>query len=249
MKAILLGAGYATRMGDLTKGGPKALLELEEGKPILNYIVEELEKIPAIDEACIITNDKFFTHFTNWTEKFKFRFPIKVLNDGTNSNENRLGAIGDVVFTLEKLKYNDDVVILATDNHFSFELKDAYNYFIKKKTDCIIAKEFEDKSFVAGKYAVAELDRKGLVLDIVEKPLEPKTGIGVYAVYFIKKEDVPLYFTYRDLGLKMDSPGNFITYLYKVRPVHCYVFDGIAIDVGTPELYYEAVALFRNPKK
>jgi glucose-1-phosphate thymidylyltransferase len=241
MKLVLLCAGYSTRLGELTKETPKALIPIgEDGKPVLEYLLENIERMKAVDEAVLVTNNRYYNVFIEWEKKHKYSFPIKVINDGTSSNEDRLGAIGDTIFALKTAKFNDDTIITATDNLLLFELKDAYNYFKKVGTDITIGRSFPNKDELANRFAVAELDKNNKILNIVEKPAVPKTNIGIYAVYFYKKETLRLFDNYKTLGYQMDSPGNFLTYLYKVKPVHVYIFNEVGIDVGTMESLNQA---------
>lgn len=246
MKAILLGAGYATRLGELTKNKPKALLELQKGKPIIDYIMEKLEKIPAIDEAILVSNSKFYGQFCEWANSKTWRIPVNVLDDGTSSNETRLGAIGDIIFAIENKNIDDEVIILATDNLFTFELSDLYNKYKKVDTDMVVGKFFEDKSELANRFAVAKIDENGKIINIVEKPAVPETNIGIYAIYLYKKETLKLFKPYKEMGYLMDAPGNFVSYLYTVKPVHTYLFEGQALDVGTPESYAEACEMMNK---
>ena len=127
MKAIMLVAGYATRLYPLTENMPKGLLKLN-GRAIIDYTFDKLEKIKEIDEAILVSNSKFYDQFCNWANNYKGRIKITVLNDGTTSNDNRLGAIGDMQFAIQNCHIDDEIMVLASDNYFTFELIDYYNF-------------------------------------------------------------------------------------------------------------------------
>ena len=128
----MLVAGYATRLKKLTENKPKGLLLLNN-KPIINYTFEKLEKIGVIDEAILVSNSKFYEQFLEWAREYKGKIKISVLNDETTSNDNRLGAIGDLCFAIEKLKVNEEIMVFVSDNYFTYELKDFYDFYINKK--------------------------------------------------------------------------------------------------------------------
>lgn len=167
MKAIVLAAGYATRLYPVTKNQPKPLLEIA-GKSILDHIVEKIEKVKLIDEVIIVTNNKFSPHFKEWAKKASYPKKLTIVNDGTTTNENRLGAIGDIQFVIEELNIEDDLMILAGDNLFDFELTDFAQYFYEKGTDCITAYQEESKEQIK-RAGVIELDEQKKVLSFEEK--------------------------------------------------------------------------------
>ena len=140
MKAIILAAGYATRLYPLTLNQPKALLPIAD-KPIIDYIVDQIETIEAVDELIVISNEKFFPHFSKWSEERKSRFKITILNDNTTDDSNKLGAVGDMNFAIDTLGIDDEILVMAGDNIFTFELVDFYNEYKSKNSDMILVKE------------------------------------------------------------------------------------------------------------
>ena len=237
MKAIILVAGYATRLYPLTKNKPKALLELDN-KPIMNYIVDEINKISDITEIIVVSNDAFYNNFASWQKSFENPIPIKVINDGTKSVETRLGAIGDIQFTIETCNIDDDIMVIAGDNYFTFELKDYYEKFKNSDYDYVCAKVVKDKEEIKN-YAVAVIDNDHRIVDLEEKPSNPKSDIAIFATYMYKKQTVPLFKTYLDDGNNKDAPGYFVQWLYKEKEVRTYIMDGECYDIGTPEAYKE----------
>lgn len=242
MKAVILAAGYATRLYPLTIDKPKALLPIA-GKPIIDYIVDEIETIGAIDELVVVSNHKFYPHFTKWSEERQSRLKLIVLNDNTTDDTNKLGAIGDVEFAIESLGLDDDLLIMAGDNIFTFALKDYYDSFEKKDCDQILVKELDSIDDLR-RMANVETDENGMVTDMVEKPQNPKTNLAAFASYIYKKDTVPMIKQYLDEGNNPDAPGFFPSWLYRHKPVYAYKFTGECYDIGTPESYKEVNEIF-----
>lgn len=248
MKAIVLAAGYATRLYPLTENQPKPLLEVS-GKSILDYIVEKMERVNVIDEIIIVTNDKFTVHFEDWKHsaelKDKYEKKLIVINDGTLTNDTRLGAIGDIHFVLNKLGIEDDLMIVAGDNLFDFELSDFVDYFENVETDCITAYHEGDDAQLK-RAGIVELDESKRVLSFEEKPEEPKSTYCVPAFYLYRKETLPLFKKYLEDGNNPDAPGHFIPYLLEHQPVHAYLFEGKRYDIGTLESYERVQEIFKG---
>jgi len=237
MKAIILAAGYATRLYPLTLNTPKALLPINE-KPIIDYIIDEINTISAVDEIYVVTNHKFVDCFTKWASHVKSSQSIIVIDDGTTSEENRKGAIGDISFVIDEMKIDDALMVIAGDNFFTYSLKDYYNFYEEKGKDCVCVKVWEDK-LALKQFGIALLDEAGKVLDIEEKPEHPKSNTVVFATYMYRKETVPLFKQYLAEGNKPDAPGNFPAWLYKKQDVYAYTFAGECYDIGTPQSYEE----------
>ncbi|MDR1541472.1 MAG: nucleotidyltransferase family protein [Clostridiales bacterium] len=241
MKAVILVAGYATRLYPLTLNMPKALLEVQ-GKKIIDYIVEQINAVEDVDGIYVVSNHKFASHFEEWAESAHAKAPVKVVDDGTTNEENRRGAIGDISYVLEEEMIDDEVVVIAGDNLFTFELARYYEYYKKTGTDCVCVKRINDKEALK-QFGVALLDENNLVTELVEKPREPKSDCVVFATYMYKKDTIPLFRRYLDEGNKPDAPGYFVEWLCKIRPVHAYVMDGECYDIGTPAAYEQAQKL------
>ena len=242
MKAIILAAGYATRLYPLTLNTPKALLPINE-KPIIDYIIDEINTISAVDEIYVVTNHKFADDFTKWAKNSKSSQSIVVIDDGTTSEENRKGAIGDISFVIDEMNIDDDLMVIAGDNFFTYSLKDYYNFYKEKDKDCVCVKVWEEESSL-NQFGIALLDESGKILDIEEKPEHPKSNTVVFATYMYQKETVPMFQAYLAEGNKPDAPGNFPAWLYKKQDVYAYTFDGECYDIGTPESYREVCKAF-----
>lgn len=242
MKAIILAAGYATRLYPLTKNKPKALLPINN-KPIINYIVEEIETIDAVDEIIVISNHKFADNFNEWVKTLNCSKEVSIIDDGTSSEETRLGAIGDILYTINIKDIDDELLVIAGDNFFTYKLKDYYDYYKKMNKDCICVKEFNNIEMLK-QFGVAMLDENNRVLNIEEKPLKPKANTAVYATYMYKKDTIPMFKQYIEEGNKPDAPGYFIEWLYKKKDVYAYTFEGECYDIGTPQSYEDVCRLY-----
>jgi glucose-1-phosphate thymidylyltransferase len=245
VKAIVLAAGYATRLHPLTKDRPKALLPVA-GQPILTHIVDEIDTLAEVDEVVIVSNHPFLHHFAKWAADRVDKGggkPITLLDDGSTDDSNKLGAIGDMRFCIDTLSIDEDLVVIAGDNLFTYRLQDAYDFFRRTGTDTVLGKRLEDRDELR-RMAVAVLDAEGRILSMVEKPQEPESDIGIFATYFYRRETLPLIRTYLDEGNKPDAPGYFPSWLYRIHEVRAYVFDGECYDIGTPKAYEQVRALF-----
>lgn len=244
MKAIILAAGYATRLYPLTIDKPKALLPIND-KPILNYIVNEIETIDEIDELIIVSNTKFYDNFVNWQNEFETRLKITVLDDKTTDDTNKLGAIGDIQFAIDNLNIDDDVLIMAGDNIFTFSLKDYYNSFCENNLDMILVKDLGDSPDLT-RMANVVTDKNHIVTNLVEKPPVPVSSLAAFAAYIYKRETVPMIKDYLSQGNNPDAPGFFPAWLHKQKDVYAYAFDGECYDIGTPESYKEVDEIYRK---
>lgn len=244
MECILLAAGYATRLYPLTENKPKALLELGD-KTILDMVAEKIENVAEINNIYIVTNHRFAEHFSEWAENYKGKKKIEVLDDGTTNNDNRLGAIGDIKFVIDRKKITDDIFVLASDNIFDFELTDMMDVYRKKGGDVISAHYVEDKDELRA-MGVVKIEEDGRVSEFVEKPAQPQSNYGALPFYIYRKQTVPLIERYLDEGNNPDAPGYFAGWLVNETDVYAYQFDVMALDIGTPEAYYEARKMFEK---
>lgn len=220
MKAIVLAAGYAMRLYPLTKDRPKALLPIG-GRAMMDYLVDEIAGIPEIDEICIVSNHRFVGQFERWALSAEKRYPgkrLRVLDDGTDSNETRLGAIGDVAFALDEMKIDDDLLVAASDNFFTFPLTDFVADFRGHGRDLLLGSHIgltdERKRF-----AIATLDENRRVTSLVEKPENPQSDIAIFALYLYRRDTLPLIRQYLREGNDPDAPGHFPEWIYPDRDV------------------------------
>lgn len=242
MKAIILAAGYATRLYPLTLNMPKALLPINN-KPIINYIVDQINTLDAVDYIYVVTNAKFAQNFFNWQISINSQIPVKVINDGTTQDGDKKGAIGDIQFVIDHEKINDDLIIIAGDNFFTFQLKDYYKFAMACQKDCACAKEFNDKNLL-NQFAIALTDENNKLIDLEEKPQVPKSNLVVYANYIYRKQTLPLIKKYLQDGNIPDAPGFFLQWLYKRQDVYIYKIIGECYDIGTPKAYEDVQKKF-----
>ena len=231
MTSIILAAGYATRMYPLTLNYSKPLLEVG-GKKIIDWLIEDLEK-SGVERTVVVSNHKFISQFQAWAEG---RENIIVLDDGSEDNDHRLGAVKDIEFAIEKANIDDDIVVLAGDNVLNFSLSSFIEYGRKRKTSCIMRHEEKDENKLR-KTGVIEINEDELVLNMEEKPKEPKSNWAVPPFYYYTKEDKDLIKEGIASGCGTDAPGSFVSWLVKTRPVHAYRMIGERFDVGSIEGY------------
>jgi len=236
MKAIILAAGYATRLYPLTLDKPKALLPVKD-KPIINYIIDKISQIEDIDEIFIITNDKFYMNFVWWLNQYesKFNQKIEIINDGTTSNETRLGGIGDLNFVIEKENIKDEILVISGDNLFDFNLQDMIDSFnqVKKTTAGIY--DIKDVEEVK-KMSVVEI-KDGKITFFEEKPSEPKSTISSIGIYIFSKSDIEKIREYMKTDKSKDGPGYLIKYFSEEGDVYAFILEGRCFDIGSKETY------------
>ncbi len=233
MKCLILAAGYATRLYPLTENFPKPLLEVK-GKTILDWLVDDIDTSGLVDQYIVVSNHKFVYHFEEWAKEKKQN--IVVLDDGTTSNETRLGAVKDIQFAINELKLDDDLLIIAGDNVLDFSLVKFIQYVQEKKTSCIM-RYYEPKLEKLRKSGVLVVENDGLVINMQEKPVEPKSTWCCPPFYFIVKKDVTLVAKCIEAGCRTDAPGSFIAWLCKKVRVYAMRMPGKRYDIGTLESY------------
>ncbi len=239
MKAIILAAGYATRLYPLTKNQPKPLLKIAD-KAIIEYLLDGFRAIPALDEVFVVTNEKFSQLFRTWAGETEqtgdYPFAITIVNDRTTSNETRLGAIADIQFVLNAHRIDDDLLVAAGDNIFQFDVVELYQFFLKKQHDVIVTQELNDPVRLRTR-GVVQFDEQYKVIGFEEKPEHPKSNFVCPALYIHRRENVLLYHRYLMENNNPDAPGFFIKWLYTKTPVYAFVMSKPAIDIGTLESY------------
>ncbi|KAB8127937.1 nucleotidyltransferase family protein [Gracilibacillus oryzae] len=244
MKAIILAAGYATRLYPLTKNTAKALLEIDE-KPIIAHLLDKINEVKNINQVYIVTNAKFYQDFNKWADKYKGTSEIMILNDGTDSNENRLGAIGDIAFVLQNTEIEEDILVMAADNLFTFDLPSFVDFFHQKQSDCITVQVMEDRQELQ-RTGVVETDHNNKVISFEEKPVNPKSKLAAPPLYLYKKDTLPLFAEYLGEVQNPDAPGNFIPWLIDRKGVYAHFVTGECYDIGTLESYEKVKVLYQS---
>jgi len=246
-KALILAAGYATRLYPLTKDKAKPLLPVA-GKPLIEYIIEKIYEVESVDEIIIITNSKFYEDFKDWKSSFNSKIPITILNDGSSSNENRLGAIKDIKFAVDKEDVDEDLLVLAGDNLFEISLKDFYGYYKEKNASVTLAYDTGDIEIVRNRHGVVVLDEEKKVIDFQEKPSAPKSTVKSIACYVLNKKAIDLLDDYISKGKKTDAPGFFIEWLCKKTDFYAYIIEEPIFDIGNMESYKKANKTYKKTK-
>jgi glucose-1-phosphate thymidylyltransferase len=235
MKALLLAAGYGTRLYPLTRNRPKALLPLGE-RPLLDWIADKVDEVDAVSELHVVTNGRFAAAVEGWAGERSGRLPPVVHNDATHSPEDRLGAIGDIAFALDRGGFaGDDLLVVAADNLFDFSLEDYIAWWRTREDGSAIAVRDCGSLDLARQYAVVEFDGDDRVVSFVEKPTDPATTLIATATYLYHRDHVPLVARYLAEGGHPDAPGNFISWLHVREPVYAYRFGGTWFDIGDRE--------------
>jgi glucose-1-phosphate thymidylyltransferase len=240
MKALILAAGYATRLRPLTDSVPKMLLPLAE-RPMLDYLLDRIREVGELDEIHLVTNAQFAPAFRDWAPR-----DVTVHDDGTTSNEDRLGAIGDIAFTIEQAGLQgEDLFVIAGDNLIGYSLPDYVDFWREKGGSAIAVYEVEDRSLLP-QYGVVELDDDDRVVGLEEKPSEPKSNLAATAAYLYRGADLELLDRYLEEGNAPDAPGNFAVWLHTRAPLYGYRFSGEWHDIGDLGQLLDADNLLRG---
>ncbi len=240
MKALILAAGYATRLRPLTDDVPKMLLPLAE-RPMLDYLVDRLREVDDLDEIHLVTNARFADAFRDWAPE-----DVTVHDDGTTSNEDRLGAIGDIAFAIERAGLEgEDLLIVAGDNLIGYSLAQFVDFWRGKDGSAIAVRDLGDRELLK-QYGVVELDDDDRVVGLEEKPSEPKSDLAATAAYLYRAEHLARLPGYLAEGNPPDAPGNFMVWLHTREPVYGYRAEGEWHDIGDLRQLLEADNLLRG---
>jgi len=239
VKAVILAAGYATRLYPLTLDRPKPLLEVG-GRPILSHLLERLP-LAELDTVYIVTNAKFTRHFLEWAESEDA--PIEVVDDGTTSDDDRLGAIGDLDLVITTKGVDDDLVVVAGDNLFTEPLDGFVRYGQERGAPVTAVYDTHDLAAIS-RYSAIGLDADSRVISFEEKPERPTTTLAGIALYFYPRATLPLVAEYLAEGNNPDQPGRFVGWLYQRTVVYAWPVPGRWLDIGTPETLAEADRAF-----
>lgn len=243
MKAYVLAAGYATRLHPLTLHTPKPLLEVG-GVPILTRIARRLCALEGLSEIVVVGNARFASEFDAWAADLEVRVPLRVLDDGSTSDADRLGAVGDLAFALAEVPVGDeDWVVVAGDNLLEFDLAALRAEFERLRRPLLVLREVEDAG--PSRYNEVTLDASGRVTRFREKPPDPQTGLAAIAVYFFTPDVARLLAEHLAAGGETDAPGHFIEWLVGRTEVAGARLAGEWFDIGTPETLEAARARFR----
>ncbi len=247
MKTIVIAAGYATRLGELTKNFPKPLLKIGNST-ILGRMLDDIDTIPEIDEHIIVTNHKFAGIFEEWKAAQQYSKKITIIDDGTSTNETRLGAVQDLLLAIngagqESAAVDDDLLVVAADNLLFFRFQEFVDFARQKQTSCIMCHE-QPSIEKLQRTGVVELDGDMRVLSMEEKPAVPKSHWAVPPFYIYLKKDLELIRHSVENGCGKDAPGNLAHYMVEHTTVHAWPMSAGRFDIGSLDTYNEAVKRF-----
>lgn len=240
MKVLVLAAGYGTRLYPLTINKPKPLLSFV-GKPIINHLLEKARNLKGLSEVIVVTNNRFYGAFRTWANVHKvFPVPITVINDGTKAPEDRLGAVGDLDFVLQKKTIKEDLLVIGGDNLFDHGLE-AYLQFAEHNRPHVAIGVYDIQSIEsAKKFGVVKLDNDNRVVSFEEKPASPKSSLIAMCLYYFPEESLHFIPDYVKHSQKTDATGDYIRWLSENDCVHGFKFDGKWYDIGSVEEYQKA---------
>lgn len=239
MKIVILAAGYATRLYPLTMDKPKALLEVA-GKTILGHLLDKLAAVRPSPEVFLVTNARFFRPFEQWAAHSGAGRRIRVLNDGTSSNEDRLGAIGDLEFAVENGPVADDLLVLAGDNLFEGELGEFIRFAAGRDAPAIGVHELKDPALGALRYGMVEIAPDRRITAIEEKPERPRSPYASMGIYYLPHSSLGYIKRYLSGSEKKDAPGYYMTWLLARTPVYAFPFGGRWYDIGSADQLEQA---------
>ncbi len=242
MKALVLAAGYATRLYPLTLDRPKALLEVG-GRPMLDHVLERLEEM-GVDETIVVTNAKFTPHFEEWASG---RDRVRIVNDGTTSNDDRLGAIGDIGFVLDRTGLDDDLVVVAGDNLFAEDMSGFSAFGLEVDAPVLAVHDVGDLDRMS-EYNQVEIDDEGRITFFEEKPEDARSTLAGVALYFYPRRTLPLIRQYLDEKNNPDQPGRLVEWLYPRQAVYTWRLPGAWYDIGSAETLAEADRIFSQSR-
>ena len=242
MKNIVIAAGYATRLGELTKNFPKPLLKIGDNT-ILGRMLDDIDRIAEIDEHIVITNHKFAAIFEDWAAKQNYTKPVTIVDDGTETNDTRLGAVCDLLFAMDKLQIDDDLLVVAADNILFFSFQEFVSFAKAKGTSCIMCHE-QPSIEKLQRTGVIVLDDNDRVLNMEEKPQHPKSHWAVPPFYIYMKKDLPLVRRSVENGCGKDAPGNLAHYMVEQVEMHAWKMTAGRFDIGSLDTYREACETF-----
>lgn len=242
MKSIILAAGYATRLYPLTLNTPKPLLRIG-GQTILGRLIDDIDRFPEIDSHIIVTNHKFADQFRQWASEQNYTKPITVIDDGTTDNENRLGAVRDLLLALDTLPADDDILLLAADNILDFSLRSLIDDFAANHRSLIMCYH-EPRLERLQRTGVIQIDPTGRVTLMQEKPAEPVSEWAVPPFYLYSRADLPLIRTAVDAGCNPDAPGSLARHLVPLTHLRAHHMPGTRLDIGSLDTYRAALAQY-----
>ncbi|NLA83048.1 MAG: nucleotidyltransferase family protein [Clostridiales bacterium] len=242
MLCLVLAAGYATRLYPLTENYPKPLLTVQ-GKAILDWLLDDINTSGVVSEYVIISNHKYVCHFEEWAKAKPYK--ITVVDDGTETNETRLGAVRDIQFAVKKLNIDDDCLVIAGDNLLDFSLFHFINYIKKKRTSCVM-RYYESSFDILKKSGVLTIDDDDLIKNMTEKSPTPASHWCCPPFYYYTQDDLKLIDEAVRSGCGTDAPGSFVAWLCKRSRVFAMEMPGKRYDIGDIGSYEQVQKEYRG---
>ena len=243
MTAIVLAAGYGTRMRALFPDTPKALIPVG-GRALLDHLLANLARSGAINAAAVVTNDRFLPAFERHLADHPAPLPVRLLSDGTSHERDRLGALGDLALALDRLAIADTVLVAATDKLLAFELAEPLAFARRQAAAVNVCVRMPDRAHIAGRHGCVLLDDASRIVHFEEKPAQPRSDLASLALYILPPAVHSPLRDYLAGGGNPDAPGHFLTWLTERAPVYGYIAGGRSHDVGTPQTYAAAERAF-----
>jgi glucose-1-phosphate thymidylyltransferase len=237
MTGLILAAGYATRLYPLTLDTPKGLLDIG-GRPMVDWVLDALRTIPGLGETFLVTNARFAPSFLDWAPP-----GVTVVDDGTRSDDDRLGAIGDIGFVIEQAGIDDDIAVIAFDNLFLASLEGFATLARERRAPVLAVHDVGDPELMP-QYNTIETAADGRITYFEEKPERAQSTLAGIALYWYPQAALPLVRRYLDEGNNPDQPGRLIEWLYSRTPVYVWELPGDWYDIGTPAQLEQARAEF-----
>lgn len=246
MQILILAGGYGTRLAAIANDRPKALIDIN-GNPLLNYLLDLLAPLKGLSEVLVVTNDKFYGQFIEWKKTIKnLPCPLTIINDGTKTNEERLGSIGDIDFVIKKGYIQEDFLVIGGDNLFDFDLEKFFQFAQTNPHHVTIGLYDIGRIEEATKFGIVALNNEGQVTSFEEKPEKPKSTLASMCFYYLPKVSLNLVDQYLAESNKADRAGDYLRWLGQKGKVFGFKFTGKWYDIGSVESYQEAQTAFKK---
>ena len=240
LRGLVLAGGYGTRLGAIGKNHSKVMLPIAD-RPVIEYVLDRIREVPEVSDVVVVTNARYVDQFVEWCgHRSQSSLPVSVLNDTTTGPENRLGAVGDIIFGIEHAEINDDLLVMAGDNLCNFPLSSMV-HLLHRRGSCIAAYDV-GRLDEASKFGIPGMNSDGRLVSFQEKPPNPKTSVVAVAIYMFRRTDLALFEEFRKQGHDLDLMGKFIEWVQGQVPIYACVYgaDYKWWDIGDPEIYRQA---------